>query len=231
MAQALKDPNWRRAMSEECNTLVHNVTWELVPPETHSNIVGGTILYLLIYVDDINRNNSAHVDQFVDSLTQRFSLKNLGPLSYFLGVELVSHKHGVLLSQQLYILDLLTRTNISNAKPVQTPLPTSPLITLHSGTLLNDPTTCRTVVGNPQYLSLTCLDISFDVNKLSKYMHQPTSDHWDLVKRLLRYLCGTLDDGIVIHRNSLISLHALLNADWASNKDDLSSTSAYIVYL
>ena len=62
-------------------------------------------------------------------------------------------------------------------------------------------------------------------------MHQPTSDHWDLVKRLLRYLCGTLDDVIVIHRNSQVSLHAFSDADWAGNKDDFSSTSAYIVYL
>ncbi|KAK0573321.1 hypothetical protein LWI29_006391 [Acer saccharum] len=343
VAQALKDPNWHRAMSEECDALVRNGTWELVPPDSSSNVVGckwifrikrksdgsidrfkarlvakgfnqrpgvdyfetfspgrltetvfmaqppgfidsdhpthvcklkkaiyglkqaprawyhelrqfllaagfknsyadtslfvlntgGTILYLLIYVDDIilTGNNSAHVDRFVDTLAQRFSLKDLGPLSYFLGVKVLLHKHGALLTQRRYIQDLLTRTNMANANPVQTPLPTSPPITLNSGTLLSDPTTYRMVVGSLQYLSLTRPDISFAVNKLSQYMHQPTSDHWDLVKRLLRYLCGTLDDGIVIHRNSQVSLHAFSDADWAGNKDDFSSTSAYIVYL
>ncbi|KAI9192318.1 hypothetical protein LWI28_021132 [Acer negundo] len=66
---------------------------------------GGTILYLLIYVDDIilTGNNSAHVDRFVDTLAQRFSLKDIGPLSYFLGVEVLPHKHGALLSQRRYI--------------------------------------------------------------------------------------------------------------------------------
>ncbi|KAK0597079.1 hypothetical protein LWI29_021647 [Acer saccharum] len=64
-----------------------------------------------------------------------------------------------------------------------------------------------------------------------KYMNEPTSVHWDLVKRLLRYLCRTLDDGIVLYRDSTVSLHAFSDADWAGNKDDFSSTSAYVVYL
>jgi len=143
----------------------------------------------------------------------------------------VPHEHGILLSQRRYILDLLTRTKMSGAKPVQTPLPTSPPISLHSGTILSDPSQYRTVVGSLQYLSLTRPDISFTVNKLSQFMHQPTSDHWELVKRLLRYLCGTLNEGVVIHRNSQVTLHAFSDADWAGNKDDFSSTSAYIVYL
>ncbi|KAI9156543.1 hypothetical protein LWI28_008344 [Acer negundo] len=102
---------------------------------------GGTILYLLIYVDDIilTGNNSAHVDQFVNTLAQRFSLKDLGPFSYFLGVKVLPYKHGTLLSQRRYIQDLPTRTNMANANSVQTPLPTSPPITLNSGTLLSIP--------------------------------------------------------------------------------------------
>ena len=63
--------------------------------------IGGNTLYLLIYVDDIilTGNHSVHVDRFVESLANRFSLKDLGPLSYFFGVEVVPHKHGILLSQ------------------------------------------------------------------------------------------------------------------------------------
>ena len=62
-------------------------------------------------------------------------------------------------------------------------------------------------------------------------MHQPTSDHWDLVKRLLRYLCGALNEGVVIHCNSKVALHSFFDVDWVGNKDDFSSTSAYMVYL
>ncbi|KAL6319832.1 hypothetical protein AAG906_036898 [Vitis piasezkii] len=103
-----------------------------------------------------------------------------------------------------YIVDLLNRTHMTEAKPAPTPLATSPILTLQSGTPLSDPTEYRTVVGSLQYLSLTRPGIAYTVNKLSQFMHQPTSDHWNAVKRLLRYLC---------------------------NKDDFTSTSAYIIYL
>jgi hypothetical protein len=69
-------------------------------------------------------------------------------------------------------------------------------------------------------------------------MHAPTDEHWNCVKRILRYLCGTPHDGLLLQRNSPLSLHAFsyslhvfFDADWAGNKDDYSSTSANLVYL
>ncbi|RVW92402.1 Retrovirus-related Pol polyprotein from transposon RE1 [Vitis vinifera] len=163
----------------------------------------GTILYLLVYVDDIiiTGNNVEAAQTFIQQLSQRFSLKDLGPLTYFLGVEVTSHTNGIFLSQRKYIADLLNRTHMTEAKPAPTPLATSPILTLQSGTPLSDPTEYRTVVGSLQYLSLTRPDIAYTVNKLSQFMHQPTSDHWNAVS----VCCG--------------------------NKDDFTSTSAYIIYL
>jgi len=120
---------------------------------------------------------------------------------------------------------------MTGAKPVSTPLPTSPPISLHSGMTLSDPTEYRTIIESLQYLSMTRPHITYAVNKLSQYMHQPSTEHWALVNRILRYLYGTLDERIIIHCNSSISLHAFSDADWAGDKDDYSSTSAYIVYL
>ncbi|KAK9214347.1 hypothetical protein WN944_006336 [Citrus x changshan-huyou] len=199
------------------------------------------VLYLLVYVDDIvvTGSNDALVSQFVECLAQCFSLKDLGSLSYFLGVEVVPHHLGIQLSQRRYIQDLPQRTNMDNAKLVLTPLPTSSAaISLTSGTPLSDPTPYRAAVGSLQYLSLTRPDISFAVNRMAQFMHQPTTEHWVLVKRILRYLSGTLDKGLLLYRDSPLtlhgfsnSLHAFSDADWAGNKDDYSSTSAYLVYL
>lgn len=199
------------------------------------------VLYLLLYVNDIivTGSNDAFVLQLVECLAQRFSLKDLGSLSYFLGVEVVPHRLGILLSQRRYIEDLLKRTNMDNAKPVLTPLPTSSAaISLTSGTPLSDPTPYRATVGSLQYLSLICPDISFVVNRMAQFMHQPTIEHWVIVKRILRYLSGTLDKGLLLYRDSLLTLHgfsdslyAFSDVDWAGNKDDYSSTSAYLVYL
>ena len=192
-----------------------------------------SLIYLLVYVDDIivTGNDEAAVNQFISCLATRFSLKDLGPLTYFLGVEVRPHSQGLILSQQRYIMDILHRTNMSAAKASSTPLPPGYQPSLAEGAPLSDPSEYRATVGSLQYLALTRPDICFAVNKLSQFMHQPTDTHWQLVKRLLRYLSGTLHDSLLLHRHSPLSVHAYSDADWGGNKDDLSSTSAYIVYL
>lgn len=94
------------------------------------------LLSLLVYVDDIilTSDNSALMNQFVDCLAQRFSLKDLGSLFYFLGIKVVPHHHGILLSQRHYIIDILTQTYILYAKLVSTQLPLNPSLSLYSST-------------------------------------------------------------------------------------------------
>ncbi|RVW87968.1 Retrovirus-related Pol polyprotein from transposon RE1 [Vitis vinifera] len=245
VTQALKDPKWRQAMSAEfdayytgtkldwllkasTNALALTTLKPSVRHQTyhwHSHwgcvyvsttgfidrdhphhvcklrkaIYGSNKPHVPVYVDDIiiTGNNVEAAQTFIQQLSQRFSLKDLGPLTYFLGVEVTSHTNGLFLSQRKYIADLLNRTHMTEAKPAPTPLATSPILTLQSGTPLSDPTEYRTVV----------------------------------VKRLLRYLCGTLNHGITLRRTSPLALHAFSDSDWAANKDDFTSTSAYIIYL
>jgi len=82
-----------------------------------------------------------------------------------------------------------------------------------------------------QYLSLTRPNISFAVNKLSKFMHKPTTAHWTTSKRLLRYLKHTIFHGIHIRRNIASKLITYYDVDWAGNCDDRKSTLAYICFL
>lgn len=120
---------------------------------------------------------------------------------------------------------------MTGAKSVSTPMETNIPLTLGAGTLLESPTEFRTIVGSLQYLALTRPDIAFTVNKLSQFMHRPTTVHWQALKRLLRYLNGTLDVGLNIYRDSPLRLHAFSDADWAGDRDDFVSTGAYIVDL
>nr|DAD45035.1 TPA_asm: hypothetical protein HUJ06_003265 [Nelumbo nucifera] len=194
---------------------------------------GDTTIFLLVYVDDIIVTGNSHqsIQCLIDLLAQRFLMKDLGALSYFLGIEVLTTSSGMVLTQRRYITDLLARTNMSGAKPVATPLATDGTLSLYSGTTLTDPTEYRNIVGSLQYLCLTRPDIAYAVNKLSQFMHRPMSEHWNAAKRLLRYLCGTLTHGLFLPKENPLSLHAFSDADWAGNKDDYTSTSAYIVYL
>lgn len=190
-------------------------------------------IYLIVYVDDIiiTGPNTTQINQFIQSLSSRFSLKDLGPLSYFLGVEVIPHTHGLFLSQSKYIHDILQRANMLDSKPAKTPMTAHPPLLLNNGIPLSNPTTYRAIVGALQYLSFTRPDVAFPVNKLSQFMHAPTNLHLQALKRVLRYLHGTLRQGLLLRQKSTLQLHTFTDADWAGDKDNFRSTTGYIVYL
>ena len=182
----------------------------------HNNI----ILYMLVYVDDliITGSHTDILNKFIQSLSARFSLKDFGLLSYFLGMEVQRNSQGLYLTQTRYIADLLHKTKMSDAKPMPTPMCSSTTLTLQSGDPLPSGTEYRAVIGSLQYLSLTRPDIAYAVNKLSQFMHLSRTDQWAAAKRILRYLAGTPHKGIFFSSQNTPSLHAFTDADWAGNR-------------
>ncbi|CAL2259185.1 unnamed protein product [Prunus armeniaca] len=115
---------------------------------------------------------------------------------------------------------------------VNTPLSPYDSLVLNDGSLPTDASRFRQIIGGGlQYLNLTRPDISFAVNKLSQFMHQPSESHWQALKRLLHDLKGTLYFGIHLSCCSSDRLYAFSNADWAGNRDYCKSTTVYVVYL
>jgi hypothetical protein len=172
-------------------------------------------MYFLIYVDDIiiTSSQASAIDSLLHHLGSEFAMKELGGLNYFLGIEVVPSTQGVLLSQKKYILDILTRTKMSEAKPVSSPMASSTHLSILDGDPCDDPTLYRSTVGALQYLSITRPDIAFSVNKLSQFMHNPTTLHWQSVKRLLRYLKQTIHFGLRIQPSSTTVLQGFTDAD------------------
>jgi hypothetical protein len=152
-------------------------------------------------------------------------------LSHFLGMEVTTSANGLVLTQTQYFKTLLTITNMHQAKPCKTPLQASIQLTQESGPLMSDPTLYRSTVGALQYATITRPDLTFAVNKVSQFMSRPTEAHWQSVKRILRYLNGTLHLGLHIQSSPSLCLHAYSDSDWAGCPDDHKSTSGYAVYL
>lgn len=140
---------------------------------------GSLLTYVLVYVDDIivTGNDAGIFKQVLDSFAARFSIKDPVDLHYFLGIEATRSAQGLHLMQRKYVQDLLNKHNMLDAKPVPTPLPASPKLTLHSGTLLDDGSQYRSVVGSLHYLAFTRTDISYDVTCLSQFVYCPTTAH------------------------------------------------------
>ncbi|KAJ9551582.1 hypothetical protein OSB04_015627 [Centaurea solstitialis] len=194
---------------------------------------GDATIYLLVYVDDIIVTGPSpfHLNKFINTLAARFSLKDLGPLSYFLGIEVIPNTHGLFLNQTKYLHDLLVKYHMHDSKPVSTPLALNPPLSSRTTSPIQNHTDYRAILGSLQYLSFTRPDVAYAVNKLSQYMQCPSNDHWLALKRLLRYLNGTSHYGIQLYSQSPIRLHAFTDADWARDTDNYISTTGYLVYL
>jgi hypothetical protein len=192
-----------------------------------------TICYLLVYVDDlvITENAPSFVHSVIQQLGALFSLKDMGSLHYFLGIEVIPTPVSLLLSQHQYVRALLATTSMSGAKNVSTPLSSTQSLQLDDGTAAVDSSHFRRIIGSLQYLTLTRPDISFAVNKLYQFMHRPTITHWTVAKRLLRYLKHTICHGLQLRKTGNTALRTYSDADWADNIDDRTSTSAYISFL
>jgi hypothetical protein len=114
-------------------------------------------MFILIYGDDIIITSSqpSAIDDLLISLTHDFAVKDLGPFNFFLGVEVLSTPHGILLSQQRYIMDLLIRTKMNEAKPITTLMASTTSLSAFDGEPFPDHTLYRSTVGALQYLGLT----------------------------------------------------------------------------
>ncbi|KAM1157994.1 hypothetical protein ACFX1X_028850 [Malus domestica] len=165
---------------------------------------------------------------FIHKLSTLFPVKDLGSLHYFLGLEVHRSSDGIFMSQGKYAMDLLIKTKMEGCKPCATPLGTAKLD--HIGTLLPDPKAYRSIVGALQYLTWTRPDLSFAVNQVCQFLHCPRDTHFQAVKRILRFLKGSVVQGLWFKKGSL-QLTAFSDADWAGCVFYRRSTSGYCVYL
>ncbi|KAD3338470.1 hypothetical protein E3N88_06134 [Mikania micrantha] len=193
---------------------------------------GDCLMYLLVYVDDLilTGNKPVMLSNFISRLHQEFAIKDLGSLNYFLGLEVMHTENGLFLSQAKYALDILTRAGLVDVKPVSTPLATTDAFT-SDGTPYSNPTFYRSIVGALQYLTITRPDLAYAVNQACQFLHAPTDHHFQLVKRILRYVKGTLSHGLVFQRPKHTTILGYSDADWARCIETRRSTYGYSIFL
>jgi hypothetical protein len=128
-------------------------------------------------------------------------MSDLGPLRYFLGIE-ISTPEGFFLSQEKYIQDLLDRASLTDHRTAETPMELNVHLIATDGEPLEDPTHYRHIVGSLIYLGVTRPDISYSVHILSQFVSAPTQIHYSHLFRVLRYLCGTISHRLFFPRSS-----------------------------
>lgn len=163
---------------------------------------------VLVYVDDliISGNNHEAIKHFKTYLSNCFKMKDLGPLKYFLGLEVARNPTGVFLCQRKYTLDIIAETGLLGAKPAGFPIEQNHKLGLAQGKELTDPEVYRRLVGRLIYLAVTRPDLAYSVHILSQFMQSPRIEHWEAAQRVVKYLKGTPGQGILLCADSPLIL-------------------------
>jgi hypothetical protein len=161
-------------------------------------------MFVLVYVDDriVASSSIEATNTLVHELHKEFALKDLGDLDHFLSIEATRSYQGLLLTQGRYVVELLRRACLNNCKPVNTPLTPSDKLLANGGVSLS-------------LKDCTRLDLSFSGNKACQFLHSPTTVHWGVVKRILRYVKDTLKLGLCFVKSSSTTVSMFAYADWA----------------
>ncbi|KAL3634075.1 hypothetical protein CASFOL_021129 [Castilleja foliolosa] len=193
----------------------------------------GIQIFILIYVDDIlvTGNNDRLIHKLVEKLQGHFSIKDLGQIHHFLGIEVTKSCEGFHLCQREYIKKLLWKAKMLNASKCSTPMITSSHLSRYVGNPVQDAAEYRSIVGALHYVTITRPEICFAVNKVSQFMSNPLEPHWKAVKRILRYLAGTDHYGLNFHKPAHMNITGFSDSDWASDIDDRRSISGHCVYI
>lgn len=130
---------------------------------------GKLIIVAAVYVDDIilTSDDVTSIQDLKSHLHRIFSIKDLGYLHYFLGIEVNYTPIGIILTQRKFIKDLLIFSGISEQKRVVTPLPLNIKLLADKGPLYIDPTYYRSLVGKLNFLTHTRPDLAYTVHHLS----------------------------------------------------------------
>nr|XP_016437648.1 PREDICTED: uncharacterized mitochondrial protein AtMg00810-like [Nicotiana tabacum] len=145
----------------------------------------------------ITGSNAELIGEAKQTLHSSFKVKDLGELRYFLGIEVLRSKKGILLTQRKYALQLISEAGLAAAKPISTPIELNQKLTTidydkHVGVKgegeLADIGSYQRLIGKLLYLTITRPDLSFAVQVLSQFMQHPKQSHWNAALRVVRYV-------------------------------------------
>nr|GEX12560.1 uncharacterized mitochondrial protein AtMg00810-like [Tanacetum cinerariifolium] len=199
--------------------------------EVYMTVPKGSLTSLLIYVDDIllTSPDASFITFIKAKLHDKFSIKNLGPLNHYLGIEFLRNKTGLAMSQRKYALELLEHAGVLNVKP--SAIPINPIVMLNTtdGEPLSDPSKYRTLVGKLLYLTIIGHDLAFAAQALSQSSHDPRTPHYKALIKVLRYIKLCHGQGIFLPANNSLKLTTYCDSDWASCP--ITRRSVYLVML
>ncbi|KAL0286293.1 UNVERIFIED_CONTAM: Retrovirus-related Pol polyprotein from transposon TNT 1-94 [Sesamum radiatum] len=198
----------------------------------YTKLCGCDFVIICLYVDDmlIFGSNLQVINETKSFLNSQFDMKDLGEADVILGVKIRKTENGFSLCQSHYIEKILKKFGCHDEIPVRTPYDPSACLKKNKGDSVSQADYAK-IIGSVMFLmNYTRPDIAYAVSRLSRYTHNPNKDHWDALRRLLRYLKGTMN--LCLHFNKYPAvLEGFCDANWVTDNDEVSSTSGYVFTL
>ena len=192
------------------------------------------IMIFAVYVDDtiICSNDTSTLCAEKQRLREAFEMDDRGEIHHILGMEVIrDRKNRVLtIDQKTYLKDVLKRFGMEECRPVATPIePGKNFTKRRDDEEPADETMFQAAIGSINYAAIaTRPDLSTAVGKLSQFMKNPSAEHWVAVKRVLRYIKGTLNLGLKYTYSDKFELHGYSDSDWAGCVDSRKSTTGNV---
>jgi hypothetical protein len=166
-----------------------NANFSLYVKKTNHGIV-----VIVIYVDDliITGDNDANIFDLKKLLKQKFEMKDLGELRYFLNIELIQSPNGIWLLQRQYALNKLFEYGMMRCKPISIPLEQNVKLSVDERDLVEDTTMYRCIIRSLIYMTITRPNLSYAIGVVSQFVQTPRKPHLDAMKCILRYIKRTL---------------------------------------
>ncbi|GJW36533.1 retrovirus-related pol polyprotein from transposon TNT 1-94 [Tanacetum coccineum] len=194
---------------------------------------GEDILLVQIYVDDIifGSTNPKFSKRFEKLMHGRFEMSLMGEMKFFLGLQIHQSPRGIFINQAKYTLEILKKHGMEKGQSIGTPMATKPKLDADLSGEPVDQTDYRSKIGSLMYLTSSRPDIVQAVCYCARYQARPTEKHLKEVKRIFRYLRGTIHMGLWYPKGSGFELTAFSDADHAGCLDTRKSTSGGIQFL
>ena len=188
---------------------------------------------IALYVDDILffSNNIKMLKEEKLALAKRFKVEYLGELHYVLGMSVKRRLRTLSIGQTKYLEGVLKRFDMENCKPVSIPLEQGKKFEpLHENESPVDTQAYQMAIGCLTYATtISRPDLAAAVGVLSKFMSKPGKEHWQGIKRVLRYIQGTLKYGLMFSTDGTSpTLTGYSDADWGGDASTRRSTTGYV---
>ncbi|GJV55647.1 retrovirus-related pol polyprotein from transposon TNT 1-94 [Tanacetum coccineum] len=186
------------------------------------------LLLVQIYVDDIifAASTPELCDLFAKIMCSKFKMLIMGKISFFLGLKISQSPRGIFINQSKYALESLKKYDFYSCDLVDTPMVEKSKLDEDKEGKAIDPSYYHGMIGTLLYLTASRPDLQFSICMCARYQARPTEKHLNTVKRIFRYLKGTVHQGLWYPKDSLIALTTFTDADHAGCQDTCHSTSS-----